>query len=105
MSETMSEQNKNLITQEEEKTFQEILKKKDLEILLEHKRMYKEHILSLYDMQKDIEKFQNNIQSKVDELQNVIVTKCKHEWVRCSDGGYDESPDYVCVFCDSYYHY
>ena len=101
----MSDENSNLITEEEEKVYQQILKKKDLEILLEHKRMYKEQILSLYDMQKDIEKFQKHIQRKVDELQNIIVTKCKHEWVRCSDGGYDESPDYVCVICDCYYHY
>ena len=65
--------------------------------------MYKHQILTLYDIQKDIENFQKHIQEKINELQNVIVTKCEHDWVRCSDGGYDESPDYVCVICDCYY--
>lgn len=103
MTETVSDDITNLITEEEEKMYQEILKKKDLEILLENKKFYKNHILRLYDMQKDIERFEEKIQKKVDELQNVIVNKCKHEWIRCSDGGYDERPDYVCVICDCYY--
>ena len=52
-----------------------------------------------------IQKFQENLQTEISDIQKMLFCKCDHEWVKCSDGGYDESPDYICCICDSEYGY
>ena len=101
-----SDKEKNCsLTSEEEDILQSLLKKKDVQFLIEKKDFYKEQILNLYDMERDIQKFQEKFQKEVSEIQKMLFCKCEHEWVRCSDGGYDEGPDYICCICESSYGY
>ena len=94
-----------ILTEEEEDILQNLLKKKDLEFLIEKKDFYKEQIMNLHDIELKIQKFQETLQTEISVIQKMLFSKCDHEWVKCSDGGYDESPDYICCICDSEYGY
>lgn len=89
--------------EEKEKIFKEMLAFKDLDFLLEKKLFYKNQLTYLYDMEMQIEKFKKQINSELSTLQTILFKKCNHDWMQCSDGSYDEHPEYVCVICGSYY--
>ena len=91
------------LTPEEEKLLQKLLMKKDLEYLIEKKNFYKNQIMELYDIEREVQKFQEKLQMEVSNIQKMLFCKCEHEWIRCSEGGYDESPDYICCICENYY--
>ena len=97
------EKSSHILTLEEEKQLEFLLNKKDLEYLMEKKQFYKEQIMDLYDMERDIQKFQEKLQIEISKIQKMLFSKCQHEWIRCSEGGYDESPDYICCICESDY--
>ena len=88
---------------EKENIFKEMLAFKDLDFLLEKKLFYKNQLTYLYDMEMQIENFKKQINSELSTLQTILFKKCNHDWMRTSDGSYDEHPEYVCVICGSYY--
>lgn len=88
---------------EKEQIFKEMLAFKDLDFLLEKKLFYKNQLTYLYDMEMQIENFKKQINSELSTLQTILFKKCNHDWMRTSDGSYDEHPEYVCVICESYY--
>ena len=99
------ENNYYSLTPEEENTLQTLLTKKDVEYLIKTKQFYKDQIMDLYDKEREIQKFQQKLQSEISEIQKMLFGKCDHEWIRCSEGGYDESPDYICCICECDYSY
>ena len=90
-------------------TEEEILKKaienKDLDFLLDKKMFYKKQLSSLYDMELEINKFQEKIGKEMRIVQQELFKKCQHDWVQYSEGGYDEPPDFICCICESDYRY
>ena len=93
------------LTSEEENMLQTLLKKKDVEYLIQKKQFYKDQIMDLYDKEREIQKLQEKLQSEISNIQKILFCKCEHEWIRCSEGGYDESLDYICCICECDYGY
>ena len=89
--------------QKKEEIFKEMLQLKDLDFLLEKKLFYKNQLTYLYDMELQIEKFKKQINTELSNLQSILLKKCDHDWMKCTDGSYDEHPDYICVICESEY--
>ena len=48
------------LTVKEEEILQKLLMKKDLEYLIEKKNFYKNQIMDLYDIEREVQKFQEN---------------------------------------------
>ena len=99
------EKNKISLTEEEETQLQILLDKKEIEFLIDNKDFYKEQIMNLYEIEQQILKFHKKLQTEISKFQKMLFSKCEHDWIRCSEGGYDESPDYICCICESDYHY
>lgn len=94
----------NSLTNDEECVLQNLLNRKDLEYLIEKKDFYKKQLENLYDMEKQIQKFQKQTIRNISDIQKILFKKCKHDWVKYSEGGYDESPDYICCICENSYY-
>ena len=94
----------NLIKKNEE-LYKNTIEFKDLDFLLEKKLFYKNQLSHLFDMQQQIRRFEQQIRENIRELQDEMYKKCHHNWVRGSDTGFDQSPEYYCTICENEYRY
>ena len=85
--------------------YKNALKLKDVNFLLEKKLFYKTQLTYLFDMEQQIRSFEKMIRHEISQIQNELFDKCEHDWMIGSEGGIDESPEYVCAICDNHYKY
>jgi len=83
--------------------YKNALKLKDVNFLLEKKLFYKTQLTYLFDMEQQIRSFEKMIRDEISQIQNELLDKCQHDWMIGSEGGIDESPEYICAICDNCY--